>query len=417
VSSPVRIPADVERPDRVLGSLTARQVTILTVTGLVLYTAWTATRTVIPLLVFLIPAVPLAASAAILALGQRDGITLDRLALAAIHHRLAPRHRVACPEGARPVPDWLTAHATGDSLPGTHGARPAALHLPATGVHPNTSGAGVGVVDLGPDGLALVAVASTVNFALRTPAEQEALVAGFGGYLHSLTDPVQLLVRTERLDLTPQITELRERAGGLAHPALETAALEHADYLAQLAAQSDLLRRQVLLILREPRRPADSATRMTGESPLGARRRGGRERDRGSAAARRVAESRLLRRLADAVELLGPAGIVVSPLDAGQATAVLAAACNPDTVLPPAPGSAAPDEIITTPAPPSDPYHSHNLGSVDNAGAGAATPGEHWAGDWPPDWQQASSRDWPPGWADEGDYATDDGVGQRGWAA
>lgn len=409
MSSPVRIPADVERPDRVLGSLTARQVTILTVTGLVLYTVWTAIRTVIPLLMFLIPAVPLAASVAILALGQRDGITLDRLALAAIRHRLAPRHRVACPEGARPAPDWLAAHATGDPLPGTRGARPAALHLPATGVHPTTSGGGVGVVDLGPDGLALVAVASTVNFALRTPAEQEALVAGFGGYLHSLTDPVQLLVRTERLDLSSQITELRERAGGLAHPALETAALEHADYLAQLAAQTDLLRRQVLLILHEPRRPADSATRMTGESSLGPRCCGGRERDRGTTAARRVAESRLLRRLADAVELLGPAGIVVSPLDAGQATAVLATACNPDTGLPPAPGLAAPDEIITTPASPSDPYPSHNLGSVDNAGAGAATPGEHWADDWPPDW--------PPGWADEGGYATDDEVGQRGWTA
>ena len=389
MSTPVRIPADVERPDRVLGSLTARQVAILTVTGLVLYATWTATRTVIPLLVFLIPAVPLAASAAILALGQRDGITLDRLALAAIRHRLAPRHRVACPEGARPVPDWLATHATGDPLPGTRGARPAALHLPATGVHPTTSGGGLGVVDLGPDGLALVAVASTVNFALRTPAEQEALVAGFGGYLHSLTDPVQLLVRTERLDLTPQITELRERAGGLAHPALETAALEHADYLAHLAAQTDLLRRQVLLILREPRRPA----------------------------ARRVAESRLVRRLADAVELLGPAGIVVSPLDAGQATAVLAAACNPDTVLPPAPGLAAPDEIITTPASLSGPYPSHSLGSADSVGAGAATPGEHWADDWPPDWPQDSSRDWAHRWADEGDYATDDEVGQRGWTA
>ena len=417
MSSPVRIPADVERPDRVLGSLTARQVAILTVTGLVLYAAWTAIRTVIPLLVFLIPAVPLAASVAILALGQRDGSTLDRLALAAVRHRLAPRHRVACPEGARPAPDWLAAHATGDPLPGARGARPAALHLPATGVHPTTSGAAVGVVDLGPDGLALVAVASTVNFALRTPAEQDALVAGFGGYLHSLTDPVQLLVRTERLDLTPQITELRERAGGLAHPALETAALEHADYLAHLAAQTDLLRRQVLLILREPRRPADSATRMTGESPVGAGRRGGRERDRGTTAARRVAESRLLRRLADAVELLGPAGIVVSPLDAGQATAVLAAACNPDTVLPPTPALAAPDEIITTPASPSDPYPSHNLGYVDNGGAGAATPGEHWAGDGPPDWPQDSSRDWPHRWADEGDYATDDEVGQRGWTA
>jgi PrgI family protein len=278
VSTPVRIPADVERPDRVIGSLTARQVAILAVTGLVFYAAWTATRTVVPLPVFLIPAIPLAASAALLALGQRDGITLDRLTLAAVRQRLAARHRVAAPEGISPAPDWLATRSTGDPLPGTRRAKsPGSLHLPATGVHTATGG-GVGVVDLGSDGLALVAVASTVSFALRTPAEQQALVASFGRYLHSLTDPVQLLVRTERLDLSCQITELRTRAGALAHPTLETAALEHADYLAQLTAQTDLLRRQVLLIFREHRRVADG-------SPWDLRHRGGRERDREAAAA------------------------------------------------------------------------------------------------------------------------------------
>ncbi|MGH4009917.1 MAG: PrgI family protein [Pseudonocardiaceae bacterium] len=407
MSTPVRIPADVERPDRVIGSLTARQVAILTVTGLVLYAAWTATRTVVPLPVFLIPAIPLAASAAILALGQRDGISLDRLALAAIRHRLAPRHQIAAPDGAHPAPDWLTARTTGDPLPGTRGARPAALHLPATGVH-TTGSDGVGVVDLGPDGLALVAVASTVNFALRTPAEQEALVASFGRYLHSLTDPVQLLVRTERLNLSAQISELRAQAGALAHPALETAALEHADYLAQLAAQTDLLRRQVLLILREGPRHAESATRRNEGSPWGLRRHRGRDRE--TVAARRVVESRLVRRLADAVDLLGPAGIVVSPLDAGQATAVLAAACNPDTLLPPSPGMAAADDIITTPA--SEPSRPDNRGLGKDRDASAATPGDHWADDWP--------QDWPEGWAegaDDYDDGSDDAARQRGWPA
>jgi hypothetical protein len=63
---------------------------------------------------------------------------------------------------------------------------------------------------------------------------------------------------------------------------------------------------------------------------------------------RRAAESRLVRRLGEAVELLAPAGIVVTPLDAGQATAVLASACNPDTFLPPSAGLAGADEVITT---------------------------------------------------------------------
>lgn len=412
MSTPVRIPADIERPDRVLGSLTARQVAILTVTGLLLYAAWNTTRTVVPLPLFAILATPPAAVAVILALGQRDGISLDRLALAALHHRLTPRHRLAAPDGVHPAPAWLTHQATTDPLPGTHGTRPAPLHLPATGVHAGTGGGHeVGILDLGPDGLALIAAAGTVNFALRTPAEQDALVAGFGRYLHSLNAPVQLLVRTERLDLTGQISDLRERAGTLAHPALETAALEHADYLAQLAAQADLLRRQVLLLFREPRRPAASASPTTSDSPFAVSwmswRHRSRDRDHTDAAARRAAESRLARRLADAVELLAPAGIVVTGLDAAQATAVLAAACNPDTLLPPSAALAAPDEIITTPAPaepdryPDHPGHGGDLG-------------EHWPQDWSQDMLEHGTEDWSQGWADDRDGAG--AGGRRGWA-
>lgn len=237
MTSPVRIPADVDMTDRVIGPLTARQLAILAVTGLLLYATWSATRTFVPVPVFLALAIPVGASAAILALGQRDGILLDRMLLAAIRQRLAPRHQVAAPEGVRPAPEWLTARTTATTsrsggkkaakgqAPVPEQVSPSALRLPAEAV------TDAGVVDLGADGLAVVAVASTVNFALRTPTEQEALVASFGRYLHSLTAPVQVLVRAERLDLSGQISELRARAGGLPHPALEAAAMEHADYL------------------------------------------------------------------------------------------------------------------------------------------------------------------------------------------
>jgi hypothetical protein len=363
----VRIPADVDMADKVIGPLTARQLAILTVTGLVLYAGWTATRAFVPLPVFLAMAIPIGVSAAVIALGQRDGISMDRLLAAAIRQRLRPRHHVAAPEGVRPAPHWLTAQAAATSASQTAAASrnrsaehsttalaseeisPSALRLPAEAV------TDTGVVDLGGDGLAVVAVASTVNFALRTPSEQESLVASFGRYLHSLTAPVQVLVRTERLDLSGQIAELRERAGGLPHPALEAAALEHADYLVQLGEQTDLLRRQVLLILREPMDATAPADGLGGPGPLavlasltrGTRRRRG-EPTQADAAARRAAESRLVRRLNEAIELLASAGIVVTPLDAGKATAVLASACNPDTLLPPSADLAGADEVITT---------------------------------------------------------------------
>lgn len=360
----VRIPADVDMHDRVLGPLTARQLAVLAAAGTVLYLIWAATRAFVPVPVFLAVAVPVGAAAAILAVGKRDGVPMDKLLVAAIRQRVAPRHRVAAPEGVRPAPAWLTPD-TDRTARQTVGRRksgkdragqpeqvsPSALRLPAEAVTET------GVVDLGADGLAVVAVASTVNFALRTPNEQEALVASFGRYLHSLTAPVQVLVRTERLDLTTQIAELRERAGGLPHPALEAAAGEHADYLTQLEQQSELLRRQVLLVLREPLSVTAPTDGLGGPSPLAAlstllgsvagkrRKQAGAQVDAGT---RRAAESRLVRRLGEAIELLSPAGIVVTPLDAGQATAVLTSACNPDSLLPPSAGLAGADEVITT---------------------------------------------------------------------
>ena len=84
MSAPVRIPADVDMPDRLIGPLTARQVAILAVTGLVVYTGWSLTRALVPVPVFLALGISLGAGAAVLALGQREGISLDRMLLAAI---------------------------------------------------------------------------------------------------------------------------------------------------------------------------------------------------------------------------------------------------------------------------------------------------------------------------------------------
>ncbi|MEB8338021.1 PrgI family protein [Streptomyces endophyticus] len=346
----VRIPADVDREDTVLAHLTARQLLLLSVTGVVLYGLWTVSRPFVPVAVFLVVALPVAGAVAILALGQRDGVSLDRLLLAAIRQRTTPRHQVAAPEGIHPPPPWLARSATapdGRSLTDTLAVP---LQLPARDVT-NT-----GVIDLGPDGLAAIGVCGTVNFALRTATEQEALVGAFGRYLHSLTAPVQILVRAERLDLSAQVAELRECAPALPHPSLEAAAREHADYLVTLADRVDLLRRQVLLVLREPLLshpgvPAEGDSARPRALTARARRRHAR-RPSASDATWRAAEARLARRLTEAVELLGPIGITVTPLDAGQATAVLAAACNPDGLLRPSSALAGADEVITATAVP-----------------------------------------------------------------
>jgi hypothetical protein len=295
-----RIPADVERPDKILAGLNARQVAILAGVGAVLLLIFLAVRHLVSPAVYAATAAPVAALAAGVVLGSRDGLSLDRLALAAVRQSRAPRRLVTAPEGVLPPPDWA---------PSGPQPLPAPLRLPAQRVSPD------GTIDLGSDGVAVLLECSTVSFALSTTGEQEAMTGVFARWLNSLTGPIQVLIRGERIDLTAAITRLQDAAPVLPHQALEDAALEHAAFLAELAASRDLLRRQVLIVIREP------AYRTRTDA----------------------AGARALRRADEAARTLAAAGVQAAVLDGYQAAAVIAAACEPWQQVP----SGTPDAVIT----------------------------------------------------------------------
>ncbi|MEN8652385.1 PrgI family protein [Streptomyces sp. 21So2-11] len=285
---PARIPADVARSDQILGSLTARQTAFLTVCGLVLYGGYWATRTLMQPLAYAALVTPVALVVTVVAVGRRDGIGLDHLLLAAVRFHRSPKRHVHAPEGVPALPRAVPATWCAQT-----GRPPAVLQLPCREVSET------GALDLGPDGRTALAVCSTLNFALRTGGEQQALTEAFARWLNSLTGPTQLLVRAHRLDVGPLLDDLTATAPALPHPALEQAALAHADFLDTLAADRDLLTRQVLLATREP-------------SASGA--------------------PRAAHRLAEAARALEAAEITVSALDHRAAGEVLRLAADPEAV-------------------------------------------------------------------------------------
>src|SRR6266545_5580194 len=134
----VTIPADIDRPDRILAGLTARQLAILATSGAAAWALATTADLVLPLPVAVALAAPPALVGVALALGWRDGLPLDRLALAALRHRRGPRRLVPAPEGVPAPPAWAAA---GDRPP-------APLAGPIHNLHEDS------VVDLGADGQA-----------------------------------------------------------------------------------------------------------------------------------------------------------------------------------------------------------------------------------------------------------------------
>jgi hypothetical protein len=273
----IRLPADVEMEDRLAFGLTARQLLILTTIAVACYVMFSALSSVLPLPVAVALVVPLALLGIALALGRRDGLSGDRLALAAARHLSQPRRRVGAPEGLPP------------RLPGPV-AQPAAslLSLPVRGILRS------GVIELVDGSSCLLMSAAGTSWALRSEEEQAALVEAFGKWLNSVVEPAAITVRSETVDLDSHQAKIRRAAGSLPNEALRDCAATYAGFLGELAAEGEgLRRRQILLAL------------TTNNS------------DRESAAAT------LKRRASEANTLLHTAGVELSQLSGEQAAALL----------------------------------------------------------------------------------------------
>jgi hypothetical protein len=275
--------------DRIFAGLTARQLLILGGHGLLLVLVYGALGESVSLPVFAVLAVPVALVGLLLATTSPEGTTWERIGLAAVRYLRRPRRRVLAPEGLEPTPDWLFG--------AEHTVAP--LEVPIQDATPD------GHVDLGTHGVAALCRASSLNFALRSEVEQDALVEGFARLLNALDAPVQFLVRSNRADLRAMVDLLEEGAVGLPHPALEDAAREHAEFLRSLASRRDVLQRQVLVCFRDP----------SGSSSESA--------------------SRLDHRVEEAAALLRGMGIRLTRLEGDEATDLLVRASDPEAAPPP----------------------------------------------------------------------------------
>jgi len=67
-----------------------------------------------------------------------------------------------------------------------------------------------GVVILRDNSLRGILAVSSMNFALKSDEEQAAIIYQFQNFLNSLDFPIQILIQSRRINLTPYIDELKE---------------------------------------------------------------------------------------------------------------------------------------------------------------------------------------------------------------
>lgn len=123
------------------------------------------------------------------------------------------------------------------------------LHLRIAEIRDNT-------VVLKNGGLRGVIKVSSMNFNLKSEAEQNAIIYSYQAFLNSLEFPIQIVVRSRKLDLDIYIEKLRGVAQKQTNSLLQKQTHEYIDYIQRLIEYADIMEKEFYVVI--PMDPARS---------------------------------------------------------------------------------------------------------------------------------------------------------------
>lgn len=106
-----------------------------------------------------------------------------------------------------------------------------------------------GIVILRDGSYRLVFEVTAINFGLKSEREQNSIIFQFQGFLNSLHFPIQVLVQSRKLDLTPYLTKLKKRADGQTNELLKIQTLDYADFIAELINMANIMKKHFYVVI------------------------------------------------------------------------------------------------------------------------------------------------------------------------
>lgn len=98
-------------------------------------------------------------------------------------------------------------------------------------------------------GLRAVLEVSSVNFDLKSPAEQEAIIGAYAAFLNTLEHPVQVLVRSRTVDIDDYLAKVQARADKQQNPLLKTQTSDYADFVRRLVDYAGMMEKRFFIIV------------------------------------------------------------------------------------------------------------------------------------------------------------------------
>jgi hypothetical protein len=98
-------------------------------------------------------------------------------------------------------------------------------------------------------GLRAILKATSINFNLKSEEEQNAITYAYQGFLNSLEFPVQVVVRSKKLDIDNYIDKIKDIGEKQQNKLLKDQTMEYADFIKKLVEYTDIMQKEFYVIV------------------------------------------------------------------------------------------------------------------------------------------------------------------------
>lgn len=98
-------------------------------------------------------------------------------------------------------------------------------------------------------GASLVMESTSLNFGLLSEREQQAVIAAYAAMINSLSFSIQIMVRTQRKDITSYINYIDDEARKLTHPLLQQLMTEYRSFILESVKKKNVLGKRFFVVL------------------------------------------------------------------------------------------------------------------------------------------------------------------------
>ena len=98
-------------------------------------------------------------------------------------------------------------------------------------------------------GLRAVLEVEAMNFNLKSETEQMGIISGYQSFMNSLTFPIQITMRSSKMNIDPYIMQLRGLADAQQNPLLKKQTQSYADFVEKIVDVADIMQKRFYVVI------------------------------------------------------------------------------------------------------------------------------------------------------------------------